>query len=564
MQVPLRRLGERRRSAAGFRTCNLNGFSAIRRGIMSIRSRIYLFQSIILASVILMGAIVYVTLLWTNEYLQRVQQVDERLETVTLLQVSASQYAERIPELLLPAANFSAFESARSELERNVDRVEKRIRGHVDDGTRPKLNLDELHRLERLRAIRREIDGFVLQLIALRDQGRHDEAVAMFHREIRTRLDGGFHNVILAAVLDEKDEVGWAEDRAASLWRNLAVAAIVAGFLAGMACLVVGGALVRTLLRPIRLLTDGTEAMSRGDLDHRIQYEGSDELGALAKRFNEMAARHQQQRALLLQTTESLEAQVEARTRELGAANQRLVDLDRMRAQFLADISHELRTPLTALRGEAEVTLRHAPGEEAYRATLQKIVSQTSEMNRLVEDLLFLARTEADTIRFEWRRLVLQDVIADATCEAETLARARDIQIEVDYPPDPIWVQADPQRLKQALMILLDNAIKYSSPGGSVILRADLEGMNALVSVRDEGVGIPAEDLPKVFERYYRGRMSGTSGQGGTGLGLAIAKWLVEKHGGDITVTSEENRFTEVRILMPMLEVRSFAQDSAR
>jgi signal transduction histidine kinase len=523
---------------------------------MTLSLRVHLFLLMVVVSSFIMAAVVFVTLLLTREYLREVEQVDDRLEAIASLQVYASQYAGRIPELLLPGADSSAFERSRSEFDKILDRLQQRINADED--------LDELYRLERLRALRHELDGFIARMVELRGAGRLDEAVAVYRREVSTRLEGAFNNVIMAAVLDERDEVGQAEGRAATLWRNLATAASLVAFLAAGACLLAGAALRRSLLRPLGLLISGTEAMARGDFEHRIRYDAADEFGALATRLNEMTALHQQQRALLLQARKNLEAEVAARTSELGAANQRLVDLDRMRAQFLADISHELRTPLTALRGEAEVTLRHGQGEEVYQATLRKIVNQASELNRLVEDLLFLARTETDTVRFEWRRLVLQDVLGEAASEAEMLARARNIQIEADFPSKPIWIEADPQRFKQALMILLDNAVKYSSPGRSVMLRVRIEGSHAQVSVRDEGMGISAEDLPRVFERYYRGRMSGTPGKGGTGLGLAIAKWLVEKQGGDIAITSEENRFTEVRITMPTLEVRSLAQDSAR
>jgi len=246
---------------------------------------------------------------------------------------------------------------------------------------------------------------------------------------------------------------------------------------------------------------------------------------------------------------------VDERTKELAAANKRLISLDRLRVQFLADISHELRTPLTALRGEAEVTLRHGPKQEAvYRDALERIMSQIAEMSRLVDDLLFLARSEADTIRFELRRVVLQNLVADSVHEGEMLARNNGIELKAEYPPDPVWIEADAQRLKQAVMILLDNAIKYSPRNRSVFVRVAGTADFGEVTVRDEGIGIPAEELPNVFDRFYRGRISGTLGRGGSGLGLAIAKWLMEKHGGEITVESEENRFTVVSIKIPRME----------
>lgn len=252
------------------------------------------------------------------------------------------------------------------------------------------------------------------------------------------------------------------------------------------------------------------------------------------------------------------------RTGELATANQRLTDLDRLRIRFLADISHELRTPLTALHGEAEIALRHAPRPEAvYRDALERIVAQSSDMARLVDDLLFLARSEADTLRFEMRRTILQDSVADAVREGEVLGRRNDIAIEMRSSSGPIRIEVDPQRLKQALLILRDNAVKHSPPGRTVLVAVAAVDGRGEVTVRDEGAGIPAAELPHVFERFYRSPVSGASDPGGSGLGLAIAKWIVEKHGGEIAVTSEESRFTKVRVRLPRVEMVANDQDPA-
>jgi signal transduction histidine kinase len=305
-------------------------------------------------------------------------------------------------------------------------------------------------------------------------------------------------------------------------------------------------------MRPIGLLTQGAEAIGRGELDHRIGYDSRDELGALARRFNSMAANQEDQRKRLLDARTDLERQVTARTAELAAANQQLTDLDRLRVQFLADISHELRTPLTALRGEAEIPLRHGSKPEAvYRDALERIVNQSLEMGRLVDDLVFLSRSETDTIRFEPRRTDLATIVADAVHEGEILARTKGISIKADYRTDPIWINADAQRLKQALVIILDNAIKYSPRERSVTLSMTVTDGHAQIAIRDRGLGIPAEEIPKVFERFYRGRSPKASRQPGSGLGLAIAKWLIEKHQGEIALTSEIGSFTEVVVRIP-------------
>ncbi|TIN07235.1 MAG: histidine kinase, partial [Mesorhizobium sp.] len=168
---------------------------------------------------------------------------------------------------------------------------------------------------------------------------------------------------------------------------------------------------------------------------------------------------------------------------------------------------HELRTPLTALRGEAEISLRHGSKPEAvYRDALERIVTQSLEMGRLVDDLVFLSRSETDTIRFEPRRTDLVTIVADAVHEGEILGRAKGISIEAAYSTRPVWITADAQRLKQALVIILDNAIKYSPRDRSVTLSMTVMDGHAEIAIRDKGLGIPAEEIPKVFERFYRGR----------------------------------------------------------
>jgi signal transduction histidine kinase len=226
-------------------------------------------------------------------------------------------------------------------------------------------------------------------------------------------------------------------------------------------------------------------------------------------------------------------------------------DLDRLRVLFLADVSHELRTPLTVLRGEAEVTLRtRAASQEDFRDTLESVVHQAEELGRLVDDLLFLTRAEADSLRFEAAPVPLQDVITEALVEGRVLAGANGHQLVPSLPSEPLVVIADRQRLKQTALIAIDNAIKYSDPQSPVEIELRRDGRQALISVRSRGDAIPPEDLPYVFDRFYRGRHDQT--KGGSGLGLSIAKWIVEKHGGTIHLTSGPERLTELEIRLQL------------
>lgn len=176
-------------------------------------------------------------------------------------------------------------------------------------------------------------------------------------------------------------------------------------------------------------------------------------------------------------------------------------------------------------------------------------------MGQLVDDLLFMARSETDQIRIEHARLSVRKLIKTAGQEAKILARRKQIEVRATLPDASLSIMADERRLLQALIILLDNAIRYSSAGGEVMLEAsrdgDGDGDTVEILVRDHGLGIPAEDATHLFERFYRGAAARRLEPSGSGLGLAIAKWIVEEHGGGISLTSKDGT-TEARMRLPI------------
>jgi signal transduction histidine kinase len=533
---------------------------------MSIKRRVILQQLVIAASILIVAAITYSSIRSTEFYLKRMGWAYQQLEAITSLKVSANRYSEQIAELILIGdPERPDFESASAELVSGFDRLERvtaEERSFLATWTQPDGGLDELHRIERMRALYQQINASVVEVLALLARGQQSEAILLFRREIENRLDAEFENLLTAASLDEQEEVQRVDREAEAFWWRQALVTGATALAAVAVCFLSGGLLARSLIRPISLLTQGTEAISRGELGHRIAYDSSDELGLLARRFNQMASVQEKQHGRLVSAQADLEHQVSTRTNELADANRRLTRLDQMRVEFLADISHELRTPLAGLRGEAEVTLRYGTkSEEVCRETLERIIAYASDMSRLVDDLLFLARSETDTVRFDFRRSTLQDIVMETVREGEVLGRSKNITIETDASPAPISVDVDAQRLKQAIMILLDNAIKYSPPERQVTVAVSAADGYGEVLVRDEGIGIPAEDLPRVFDRFYRGRTARVSHEGGSGLGLSISKWLVEKQGGELTIESQEGAFTEVRLRVPRVEVRALVQD---
>lgn len=296
-----------------------------------------------------------------------------------------------------------------------------------------------------------------------------------------------------------------------TLLLGLGLTGLVAALLGGWA--IAGGA-----LRPIAHMTEtaGTITHSR-DLSHRLLTpEHHDELGRLATTFNAMLA--------------SIETAYQAQQR------------------FIADASHELRAPLTAIQGNLELLRRHPDMAAVDRdEALVEAEREAVRLTRLVADLLALARADAG-ITLQRRIVALDEVVLDAFRTARQLAHGQELVLD---PFEPVEVVGDEDRLKQLILILLDNALKYTPAGGRVTLGLRHLRAKAELFVQDTGVGIGAEDLPHVFERFYRADPARNRDSGGTGLGLPIARWIARQHGGDVSLESKLNEGTTAVVQLP-------------
>jgi two-component system, OmpR family, sensor kinase len=339
--------------------------------------------------------------------------------------------------------------------------------------------------------------------------------------------------------------------------RLLMLGAFVAALLVGI---LVSGPLIGQLLRPLTEMTRASRRIARGELSYRVGLpERTDEIGQLAHSFDEMAERIE--RAFTAQQASE----------------------ERMR-MFIADASHELRTPLTAIRGYLDLQSMGAIDDPATaRASLQTARDEADRMSRLLNDLLTLARL--DIGRPMQRELM--DIIAlagEAVDQARILAGERTIALQTDGR-GPLIVQGDHDRLKQVLLALLDNSLKYGrpAPDGWVHLRVERSADDALLTIEDNGQGIAPEDIPYIFDRFYRGeraerkrrviaahnsrqqtprqdatippapdQLRQAIGPGGSGLGLAIAQTIVRAHGGEIRVQSQLGEGTTFTIRLPL------------
>ncbi len=275
----------------------------------------------------------------------------------------------------------------------------------------------------------------------------------------------------------------------------------------------------RRISRPVVELSRMAEQIARGEAVADVPGTAGDEIGHLTRSFNYM--------------------------------KNRLAETDRMRREFIAGVSHELRTPLTSVRGFIQGMLDGVICAEDREKYLGLAFDETNRLTRLTNDLLDLTKLEAGVIRLNKQEIKLCELIDDSIL---TVCRSSEKDIfypEVTVTPEDLSLQADPDRLKQVLINLLSNACRYTPEGGRIEIAAELTGSTVKISVKDNGPGIPADELPFIFEKFHRVDKSRDSAAGGSGLGLSIVKELVELHGGRITARSISGKGTVFDIVLP-------------
>jgi signal transduction histidine kinase len=226
--------------------------------------------------------------------------------------------------------------------------------------------------------------------------------------------------------------------------------------------------------------------------------------------------------------------------------------------RFMADAAHELRTPITVLRSRAEIALQQPRDRDVYVSTLSGIESEAQRLGRIVEDLLTLARADTGDVAVVRERVYLDDIALESAEAARAVAETRRVGLRVTEFEEAV-VEGDPGRLRQLIMILLDNAVKFTPPGGEVRIRVGSFGGQPTVVVEDTGIGIRADQMPHIFERFYRAdpartrSQDGGIGSEGAGLGLAIARWIADQHGAQIRVTSMPGSGTKAEVHFPVV-----------
>ena len=220
--------------------------------------------------------------------------------------------------------------------------------------------------------------------------------------------------------------------------------------------------------------------------------------------------------------------------------------------QFTADASHDLRTPVALIRTSAELALRRPRTDDEYRETLSRILATSEETTHLIENLLSLARADAGATELHFRDIDLVPHLEKIAEEAGILAAGKGIQVSSELAAGPVRVSADPAAIERLLLIVIENAVKYTPSGGKIEMSLSNGAGNARIEIRDSGIGISDKDLPHIFERFYRADQARSRETGGSGWGLAIARWIVDLHGGLIEAQSTLGNGSLIRITLPI------------
>ncbi|WP_069999570.1 sensor histidine kinase [Cellulosilyticum sp. I15G10I2] len=283
--------------------------------------------------------------------------------------------------------------------------------------------------------------------------------------------------------------------------------------------LIFGRMVVKKMLEPLTLMTKKVKSIKEDGIKERLSTNGAkDELKDLAITFNQMMNR--------------LEVFVERQK------------------QFVSDASHELRTPIAVIEGYADLLDRWGKDDpKILEESIESIKSETKNMKQLVEQLLFLARSDRNTLKIAKEVLNLSDIIKQVAKETSFIDDEHELICKAD---EEVLILGDSHLIKELIRILVDNAIKYTPESGSITLYSVNTSKNVLLSVKDTGIGIANEHLPHLFERFYKAEESRDKHSGGTGLGLAIAKWIADIHDASITINSAVGEGSEFIIFFPL------------
>ncbi len=379
---------------------------------------------------------------------------------------------------------------------------------------------------------------------AWRTAGSH---AALQEVQVRSGPYRMFADTVSREVERGDQQITNATARALAQQRSVQEAALV-GLALAFGLSVAVFALLLTRLGPgLKCLEGAARAFGSGELAHRIRLTGRDELAQLAAVFNSMAQEISEKQQALEENRAGLERAVAARTAELERANSALSAEDEQRRTFLADASHELRMPLTIIRGETQVALRAGlQASQDVTEVFERILEQTRVLTRLFDDLFLIARAEAGGLRLSLCNLDLGDLVRRVAHDFSTIAceTGATVHVEASFG---LVAQVDPDRVRQALAALIDNALRHAGAGVNVSVKACETGGWVTITVTDNGPGIDSGTAAELFRRFRRGKTRGD----GSGLGLAVVRALAEAHGGTAGLRNAEHGGAQATLCLP-------------
>jgi len=523
---------------------------------MRYQTKLLVTAGLLLAMSLSAAALAYWGVAQSHSYLTRSRMAHEQLERQLQLSRHSQQLFKAWTDTLMTGMTDRPLGAAylhkviESDLSALQDLTEKEL-AFVG----PEERKAESAELERLAAIKREFQHTLDQLgqvEQMRSRGRPDIAWQNLIELLKGGIDQKLNELVEAAVADETAEVVRIDADAAQLLSRLERVSQVHAALAVFTTLALVMLLLRGLRAPLAELLRGTARLAEGGLSHRIAISGRDEFADLGRSFNRMAGDLQGHQKALEDAHANLESVVAERTEELRQANESLRKIDETRRGFFADISHELRTPLTVIRGEGEIALRGANKKLAeYKRSIERIVEQAKHLSVLVNDLLFIARQGAGAARLNLQPIDLSDLLERVCGDAKVIAHSKAVDIALANGTAHEMVRGDPARLRQLFLVLLDNAVRYSKSKGAVTVEIGRGGGEVTVRVSDRGIGIPPEELDRIFDRFRRGGNAAAMNEEGLGLGLPVAKAIVEAHKGRIEMSSRLGEGTTVTVALP-------------
>lgn len=370
---------------------------------------------------------------------------------------------------------------------------------------------------------------------------------------LQGQVDVDIATLIQDAITLQRAELATAQQEIRAVQKTAETTAWVAAILA----VILSGGIFLTLLprfqTGLRALDAGAKAYTANNLSYTIDLPGQDELSVVARSFTTMARQMQLKQDALETARQELELRVAQRTSALSAANTELRESDALRRQFFADIGHELRTPVSAIRGEAEVALRAKTNRtDAQAAALRTIISISEELTAGVGDLFLIAREMAGVLDFRTGVIDLNYVVSLGIEQIQSLLGQRDATISVHLPPHHLYIHGETSRIAQLVRILISNALEHAPHAVRIDVSIFIQGDTAVLSIADDGPGIPEQDWPRIFDRFVKGSAQTGNRTTGTGLGLAIAKAIVLAHGGTVSAQQSPSGGAEIVARFPL------------